>query len=508
MADNMSDQQLFALQQDPTQGPLTLATVAETVLKRQKFRENGVRRDAATTPPPERTVVAEALAGLPGLPASNLDNMDKVTMAGGGIVAFSGETGSTVFRPRRSGESFSDYRQAMFQAELQAQQEKNAEEAAAREAERSFLQQRLAEERGGEIIPSSPFFDRTLLPGVSSTSVAPRATSLVPTPTPRKDLRKGDTDPRIGLEGLTSAKAKAEQAAAKATADKAVTNKGVATDAGLSTLRPPSTGMADILAVANQNATRQRTEEAEAAKIETDALAEKRAEQAAAAEKAKTSYSDREERLKKREEGMEGAKERNLNSAFIDAGLAIMAGESSNALLNIAKGARQGIQGYEARLEKINANKEKLDDDFSRLYELREAKVTAEGDKLREIKQEEARLKAGGIRNLSAISSNLANTEIKAKEAEFERGFELWKAQLQRRTSLDVANIGAAGRSNADKQPDRTKQYLDFLGKNPMLALDPTKAMQEFNKMIFMTEGTMPAGPANTPGFRVLGVKQ
>jgi hypothetical protein len=104
MADNMSDQQLFALQQDPTQGPLTLATVAETVLKRQKVRENGVRRDAATTPPPERTVVAEALAGLPGLPASNLDNMDKVTMAGGGIVAFSGETGSTVFRPRRSGD--------------------------------------------------------------------------------------------------------------------------------------------------------------------------------------------------------------------------------------------------------------------------------------------------------------------------------------------------------------------------------------------------------------------
>jgi hypothetical protein len=506
MADNMSDQQLFALQQDPTQGPLTLATVAETVLKRKKVRENGVRQEAATTLPPERTVVAEALAGLPGLPASNLDNMDKVTMAGGGIVAFS-NLGEVPQISNQYDAAEQAYAQSLKNLRRYGSVQKRADpagyaaaESAVKQAEQALETAKSSWNRATEGMAGPVQHGAVVNPLLEA--------AAKPTLAPRKDLRKGVTDPRIGLEGLTPAKAQAEQAAAKATADKAVTNKGVATDAGLSTLRPPSTGMADILAIANQNATRQRTEEAEAAKIETDALAAKREEQAAAAEKAKTSYSDREERLKKREEGMEGAKERNLNSAFIDAGLAIMAGESSNALLNIAKGARQGLRGYEERLEKINANKEKLDDDFSRLYELREAKVTAEGDKLREIKQEEARLKAGGIRNLSVISSNLANTEIKAKEAEFERGFELWKAQLQRRTSLDVANIGAAGRSNADKQPDRTKQYLDFLGKNPMLALNPTKAMQEFNKMIFMTEGTMPAGPANTPGFRVLGVKQ
>jgi hypothetical protein len=269
-------------------------------------------------------------------------------------------------------------------------------------------------------------------------------------------LRKGEADPRIGLEGLTPAKAKAEQAAAaaKGTTDKTVANKSAAPNAGLGALRPPSTGMDEILTLARGNAASQSVAEAEAAKIETDALAAKRTEQEAAAEKAKTSYSDREERLKKREEGMKGEKERNINKSFIDAGLAIMAGESSNALLNIAKGARQGLQGYEARLEKINANKEKLDDDFSRLYELREAKVTAEGDKLREIKQEEARLKAGGIRNLSAISSALGNTEIKVKETEFERSFKMWEAQQQRQTSLDVARINnaAANRTPAEIQ--------------------------------------------------------
>ena len=290
------------------------------------------------------------------------------------------------------------------------------------------------------------------------TSAATPARTSVTENDPSKFLGIGSAANRTALNTSNRvADAKAvELAAAKDTpaVEKPAPTGAGAANAGLSALRPPSTGMDDIRKLARDNAASQSVAEAEAAKIETDALAAKRTEQEAAAEKAKTSYSDREERLKKREEGMKGEKERNVNKSFIDAGLAIMAGESSNALLNIAKGARQGLQGYEARLEKINANKEKLDDDFSRLYELREAKVTAEGDKLREIKQEEARLKAGGIRALNAISSALANTEIKAKETEFERGFKTWETLTQRQISLDVARINnaAANRTPAEIQ--------------------------------------------------------
>jgi hypothetical protein len=89
-----------------------------------------------------------------------------------------------------------------------------------------------------------------------------------------------------------------------------------------------------------------------------------------------------------------------------------MAGESSNALLNIAKGARQGLRGYEERLEKINANKEKLDDDFSRLYELRQEKVGAAGEKLRQIDKEIAGLKAGAKRTFGQLASDLAGQKI------------------------------------------------------------------------------------------------
>lgn len=444
MADDMSDQQLVALQQDPTQGPVTLGVVAEALLNRDKIRAAGIGQLAATTPLPERTVVAEALGGgISDLGARNLENMDEVTAAGGGIIAFQG--GGDVVRSHDGGRTyFLDVPDTIRDPSVPYYRE---------------IPNPVAPALAGKKFASR----NEAIAAFESAKQAPVARTPVPTPTPVAEAAASDMSREMtkfqgkgpGLSGISAAMPPAAVVAkGTSTAEKPAPTGAGAANAGLSALRPPSTGMDDIRKLARDNAASQSVAEAEAAKIETDALAAKRTEQEAAAEKAKTSYSDREERLKKREEGMKGEKERNVNKSFIDAGLAIMAGESSNALLNIAKGARQGLQGYEARLEKINANKEKLDDDFSRLYELREAKVTAEGDKLREIKQEEARLKAGGIRALNAISSALANTEIKAKETEFERGFKTWETLTQRQTSLDVAKINnaAANRTPSEIQ--------------------------------------------------------
>jgi hypothetical protein len=63
-------------------------------------------------------------------------------------------------------------------------------------------------------------------------------------------------------------------------------------------------------------------------------------------------------------------------------------------------------------LEKINANKEKLDDDFSRLYELRQERVDAAGEKLRGIDKEIAGLKAGAKRTFGQLASDLAGQKI------------------------------------------------------------------------------------------------
>jgi hypothetical protein len=92
-----------------------------------------------------------------------------VMMASGGIVAFDkGGSSEDPRRKRRENESFADYRRRMFDLDLQIQRERNAARTAEREAER---QRRLAE-RGGEIIPPSPFLDRAPLPEPSRPAAA------------------------------------------------------------------------------------------------------------------------------------------------------------------------------------------------------------------------------------------------------------------------------------------------------------------------------------------------
>ena len=227
--------------------------------------------------------------------------------------------------------------------------------------------------------------------------------------------------PAAGIDNLIMNDEARKRAAAQATAAQAAAAQAAAQGAG-----PAPTGGAGgagnsgsglggyqkIIDLYDQGFEAQKQAEEEAAGIEETAMTKDRTAQEAAIEEAKKYGSDREERLKKREEGMEGEKERNVNTSFIEAGLAIMAGESPNALLNIAKGARLGLQGYEERLSKINTSKEKLDEDFSRLYELRQEKVGAAGEKLRQIDREIAGLRASAKRNFGNLASSLGDKKI------------------------------------------------------------------------------------------------
>ena len=224
-------------------------------------------------------------------------------------------------------------------------------------------------------------------------------------------------------------------------------------------------GYQKIIDLYDQNFKAQKQAEEEAAGIEETAMTKDRTAQEAAIEEAKKYGSDREERLKKREGGMEGEKERNVNTSFIEAGLAIMAGESPNALLNIAKGARLGLQGYEERLSKINTSKEKLDEDFSRLYELREAKVTAEGDKLRELDREIARARASAKRNLGDLASNLGDKKIAIS-----------KQVLDNAEAFKRSSIAAGVSSNTP-----TRQIFEQLKQK--YGGDTVKAQLEYNKL-------------------------
>jgi hypothetical protein len=205
----------------------------------------------------------------------------------------------------------------------------------------------------------------------------------------------------------------------------------------------------------------EKTAEEEALAIERGALATDKTDREQGVKDAEKFGSDREARLKKREESTAADEKKNFNTALIETGLAIMAGESPNALTNIAKGARQGLKGYEERLEKIRVNKEKLDDDFSRLYELREAKVGAEKDKVREINREIARVEAGAKRHFGQMSSALIGRKV-----DF--------------TMKEIESVRADKRANASTNDPR-RQAFEQIKKE--LGGDAVKAQLEYNKL-------------------------
>jgi hypothetical protein len=266
--------------------------------------------------------------------------------------------------------------------------------------------------------------------------------------------------------GQAAAAAQAAQAAAAQGAGPAPAPTGAGGAGGAGS----GGGYSGLVSLAEQGNKARVDAANEALGIERAALNKEELDLDAEKEGAKKSYSGREERLKKREAGMKGEEDRNFNTSLIEAGLAIMAGESSNALLNIAKGARQGLKGYEERLEKININKEKLDEDFSRLEELRQAKVDAVGDKKRELNRLIAKTESDAKRHFGELTYALTEKKVDFKLQEIK----------------DAKALKAAGISSNTPKNQIFEQLKQKHGG------DTVKAQLEMNK-IFPEEKSDPS---------------
>jgi hypothetical protein len=187
-------------------------------------------------------------------------------------------------------------------------------------------------------------------------------------------------------------------------------------------------------------------------------------------ERAKTYGSDKEQRLKKREEEAKGSSKQNVFMTMIDVGLRVAAGQSPNALSNIAEGAQQGLKGFQERLNTINANKEKLDEDYARLYEIREEKVNAVGERLLTLKQQESKFEADAARRLAAIGSAVEGKKIDYK--------------LGKEKSADAFRNATAGSQTPERQA-----YADLLKKNKG---DAVAALTEFNQKFGKKDDLLP----------------
>ena len=465
---SLSNDQLRQMQQTQ-QGPLTLAAVAEEVLNRQKVQADAAQRQAMMTPPPQTTVAEEALAGLPGLPAPNLEGMgDTYTAAGGGIVAFQNR-GEVPAPYSGSFESLEPYRAgAYFRSGDKRIDPKTGNPITFGD----FLRLQQAEKAAAAQPAAQKVIQQTLAPTVD-TGIA----QLIKPPTTRQGVpATAPTTKSVDRGGRDLAATPAEEAVAPS---------------GLSALDAQ-------LAAANkarEDAAREGVERVKKGQEEDGEYG-----------------TEREKRLKAQEAGLKGAKEENINRGFIRAGLVLMQGTTDRGTIaNFAAAAGIGLDEYTKGLDKIKAETEKVDAAVARLEELRRTD--------RQVSRKELDAAQERVENAAVASADATyNWGVKKYDLSRDDKYRMQQLAIQRaaanKTSFEERMVMALGKGDMaagykalkamDAKPaDLMGEFNDYLKANPMMANAPQEeaiAAYMRSKMALSGLGAVPRASSTAAG--------
>jgi hypothetical protein len=141
---------------------------------------------------------------------------------------------------------------------------------------------------------------------------------------------------------------------------------------------------------------------------------------------------DREAKLKGKEERIAKEEGQSGGLALLEAGLAMMAGTSPHAFANIGQGAMAGTAAYRKSMEKIADARDKLDDAYGRLEDVRFNQKSMDTKELREAKRDVDKAANAGLRSL---------TDFAMKE--FDIGRDEAKTMFGGAVNLQQANIAA-----------------------------------------------------------------
>lgn len=142
---------------------------------------------------------------------------------------------------------------------------------------------------------------------------------------------------------------------------------------------------------------------------------------------------DRETKLKSREERLGKEESQSGSLALLEAGLAIMSGTSSNAFANIGQGAMRGTASYRESQKRLADARDKLDDAYGRLEDVRFNQKNMDAAELRQAKAGIDKAANAGLRAL---------TDFAMKE--YDVGRDEAKTMLSSFTQLRQSEIAAA----------------------------------------------------------------
>ena len=461
----LGDEQLAQRQQMPTISTLARLAAEKEAAERAQLRQGIMAAQQAQTPAPQGTVADEVAAGL--MAADVPDSM----FADGGIVAFQsggytpfyqqayeqGERKGSIYDPR-FGAGAQPVR--VPEAGIVAAPREIVLPAGTSNQERALVEMQnpdavvRVEGAGGllsaigrgltyssDVEAAKASGDRQIMTSETARRAALGARTPTVTATPATGIAK--IAPPTGAGGAKIAPPTGAGGA------KPPVTTGATRPTGIAAAAPAGAEgyMSELRRLAGSDAEEARIRQeqeainAAAAKGKQTELEEFEAEQKALG----PAGAAREKSLAAQEERLSATEKKNFKNTLIEAGLAIMAGQSPNALTNIAQGAAAGLKGYQARLDKVETERQRLDESRIRLEELRREEAMATGDKRRALRKEIRDTELAGKQALTKINVELYGAKSKQAETAADMAFKASESEKQRQNALQIVRTQMSG---------------------------------------------------------------
>jgi hypothetical protein len=181
---------------------------------------------------------------------------------------------------------------------------------------------------------------------------------------------------------------------------------------------------------------------------------------------------DREAKLKGKEERIGKEEGQAGGLALLEAGLAMMAGGSSNAFANIGQGAMVGTAAYRKSMDKIADAKDKLDDAYGRLEDVRFNQTSMNNSEIRKATADVDKAANAGLKSLT----DFAVTRYGMKRDDV-------KTMFTGAMQENVANIGArATMYSADKRSTDQKEMMESIRGGQLVETAMKNLREQINK--------------------------
>ena len=192
---------------------------------------------------------------------------------------------------------------------------------------------------------------------------------------------------------------------------------------------------------------------------------------------------DREAKLKTREERLGKEEGQSGGLALLEAGLAMMSGTSSNAFANIGQGALRGTASYRESQKRLTDARDKLDDAYGRLEDVRFNQKNMDASELRQAKAGIDKAANAGLRALTDFAMkeyDVSRDEAKTMLSSYTqlKGHEISAGPSYQRNQMLANADSKVAKERKDYLTLQTKTLGDLRKSTDYVTADPSKRAQ------------------------------